>query len=355
MNNLFNKKAITLILVACSFAPGIHADVGFLCATFHHFWGQTQPSDCTGEQTITVIDYISFVNGVCGCLFEDPIVGTMAVVEPRSFMQGSPVGEPCRSSFSENEFHHTITRRILAMQSEVTRGMWADLLTAQPTLPADPTNVALGGGMNQPAQRMWWYEAVFFANLLSEERGFQPAYFKDPQFSIPLTEFNFDSQPIYCDWDANGFRLPFEGEWEHMARGNTFSAFSFYEPQFAVTPGCTSCPNPGDLPFMENHALFCVNNAGESSPVCSKLPNPNGLFDIHGNVGEWCWDVFVVDYPVSPQVDFIQSGSLARVYRGGTWALEPGKLRSARRFSQDADVRYSFVGFRLVRTFPTPN
>lgn len=352
MTQLSKHKATYLILLASLFVPFAHADLGFLCATFHHFWSQSQPSDCTGAQTVTVIDYVAFLNGTCGCLFEDPIVGTMAIVEPRSFMQGSPVGEPCRSSFSEDAFQHTVTRRILAMQGEVTRGMWADLLIAKPTLPADPTNVAFGGGLNQPAQRVTWYEAVFFANLLSELRGLQPAYFKDAQFSIPLTEFNYLSLPIYCDWDATGFRLPFEGEWEHLARGNTTSAFSFYEPQFAITPGCTSCPSLGDLPFMENYAVFCVNNTGESSPICSKLPNPNGLYDIHGNVGEWCWDVYVSPYPTTPQVDFIQGGSLGRVYRGGTWGLEPGKLRSARRFVQDPDVRYSLVGFRLVRTFP---
>ncbi len=277
----------------------------------------------------------------------DRIVGVLRFVPAGTFTQGSPADEPCRQS-DETQFSHTLTRNLAVMETEVTRQMWADLLAAQPTLPADPTDTTYGAGMSNPVQNNTWYEAVLFANLLSFQQGLTRCYYTDAGFTTPIDATNYTAGNYHCDFAATGYRLLTEGEWEYCCRAGTATPFWIAEPNY--TSGiCYSC-TPGLLPNLESVAVFCANDPGATAEVATKLPNPWGLFDTHGNVWEWCWDWYGT-YPTGSTTNHLgaESGSY-RVNRGGCWYNSAGNCRSAYRYGFAPDYRGNQLGFRLART-----
>ena len=294
----------------------------------------------------------------CGVLFlaaaafaaadADPIAGAMHFVPAGSFTQGSPAGEACRVA-NESRFTHTLTGDLLVMETEVTRAMWASLRAVQPTLPADPTDTAQGSGTSNPVQSVTWFEAALFANLLSTQNGFSPCYYTDAGLTVPLDASDDPNGDIYCDWSADGYHLPSEGEWEYFARAGTTGPFSADEGNYSAST-CGSCA-AGALPALEAAAWFCANGGNATHPVGRKAANPWGLKDVHGNVWEWCWDWWG-DYPTGSQTDYRGPGPgmVPHVARGGGWGSLPSQLRSAQRGSGGDPERSPNIGFRLVRS-----
>jgi formylglycine-generating enzyme required for sulfatase activity len=283
----------------------------------------------------------------------DSIVGDLNFVKAGTFTQGSPADEFCRQ-LDEDQFTHQLTRDLAVMVTEVTRQMWADLKTAQPTLPDDPTG-SKTTGPNYPVQSVKWYETVLFANLLSAEQGLQACYYTDPGFSSPVNAANHETDIVYCNFDANGYRLPTEGEWEFSCRAGTTSAFWMDVPNYDWTIcGAGSC-DPGTFPNLENAAWFCANlndPLGDDSPKPAGLkePNPWGLHDVCGNVWEWCWD-WHGDYPNGSVTDYPGSATgTHRILRGAGWMTFSIGCRSAHRRAFTLHNRSDSSGFRLVRT-----
>ena len=268
---------------------------------------------------------------------------------PGEFYQGSPDNEPC-NDVDEPLFEHILTRNIIAMETEITRQMWWDLQMVQPDLVDDPTAELYGDGANNPVQNVTWYEAVLFANILSINNGFTRAYYADAGFTVPIDATNYHSGAVFCDFSADGYRLPTEGEWEHLCRAGTDTPFSCEELSYTdLTCGSPYCV-PGEFPLLEQYCIFCANTLEESSqPVASKMPNPWNLNDVHGNVWEWCWDYYL-EYPEGPVTDYAGPNSgLYKVFRGGGWYSSAQSCRSAFRSFYDAGSRYHILGFRLIR------
>lgn len=271
-------------------------------------------------------------------------------IPPGLYMRGSPDDEPCR--FSDEAQHPvTLTRGFYMMSTEVTRQMWADLKATQPTLPDDPS-LNSSPTINHPVNRVAWFDAVLYANLLSVQNGCTPCYYKDAAFTIPVDITNYDNyEEIYCDFDADGYRLPTEAEWEYAARAETTGPFSTDEPDY-TSANCGTCFPNLELSALDSIAWWCGNSYGYAHPVGTKQPNPFGLYDMHGNVFEWCWDWYG-EYP-SGQVTN-PSGPLSgsyRVLRGGSNNYTARSCRSAFRFFHVASVRNRNHGFRLVRNAP---
>jgi sulfatase modifying factor 1 len=192
--------------------------------------------------------------------------------------------------------------------------------------PGDPK------GADLPINKVSWLDAVDFCNRLSKREGRTPAY-------------AIRSDNVAWKQDADGYRLPTEAEWEYAARGGTETAWSFGD---------------NERPLGE-HAWYWGNAGGRIQSVGEKKPNPFGMFDVHGNVYEWCWDWYGV-YTTNPVMDVTNPGAIVnplgpsagvdRVLRGGSWNFDPRDLRSAYRFRDWPSDRSRLIGFRYVRGLP---
>ncbi len=339
--------AFALALAGAGLAAGGEEKAGISCTA-------TAPKRGSVGQALSFTATVSTTGDLVG---PDPVVGNLRYVLAGSFTQGSPADEPCREpmgSGSETQFTHVLTWNIAVMETEVTRQMWADLKVAQPTLPADPTDTSWGAGMTNPVQAATWYEAVLFANLLSAQRGLTRCYYADAEFTVPVTAANYQTDDVHCDWSADGYRLPTEGEWEYACRAGTTTTFSIAEPNY-LAANCGSEFMSGVYIHLESAAWFWGNSSGinSSSPAGQKAANAWNLKDMHGNVWEWCWDWYAAAYPAGSATDYRgASGGSKRVKRGGCWSSDAQYCRSASRHGRIPSYRVFYLGFRLARSLP---
>lgn len=176
-----------------------------------------------------------------------------------------------------------------------------------------------------PIINVSWYQAVRFCNWLSAKEGLTPCY--------------SESGPeIWCDFQANGYRLPTEAEWEYAARGGKHSKGYLYSGSNQVETVAWYRNNSGST------ILDRITHA-----VGTKAPNEIGLHDMSGNVYEWCWDWYG-DFNAAPQTDPTGPVSgIGRVTHGGCWKSPEVNLRWSYRGVLDPNI-HSYVGFRPVRT-----
>ncbi len=172
-----------------------------------------------------------------------------------------------------------------------------------------------------PVENVNWYDAVEFCNILSMKAGFKPYYNIDKQRKDPENKNGDDflKWTVTVNIGANGFRLPTSDEWEYACRAG--STMDYYW---------------GDS--IDGEYCWYTNNAGgKTHPIGMKKPNAWGLFDMSGNVWEWCYD-WHPDYP-----------GLYRIWRGGSWGLDKNYQKSGCiNYSQPIMKGYN-LGFRIVR------
>jgi len=185
------------------------------------------------------------------------------------------------------------------------------------------------GGKN-PVEQVRWSDAVKYCNARSLKEGLQPCY---------------DLNTWQCNFEANGYRLPTEAEWEYACRAGSKTAYFF-----------------GDSPSkISDYAWVDENSNGKPHPVGQKKPNPWGLYDICGNVWEWCNDFYQVDYyQQSPTEDprGPKEGE-TKVVRGGAWKFSADSCRSGYRYNEapgysDVCFGYDIYGFRCVKNANRP-
>ena len=183
------------------------------------------------------------------------------------------------------------------------------------------------GYADHPAVEVSWYGASAWCNYLSDRDGLNRCY--------SFNDWN-------CDWTKNGYRLPTEAEWEYACRAGTGTAF--YTGR--ITSLLTS-------PSLDAAGWYSNNSGGSTHPVGdpSKTPNAWGLYDMHGNVREWCWSFIYKDFPLRPMTDprGPASGSYPPL-RGGSWGSRARDCRAAERFNNQPDSTGRAWGFRVARS-----
>lgn len=252
----------------------------------------------------------------------DALFPDMAPVEAGSFDMGAAEG------FSDQQPAHTVrlTRNFYIARYAVTFEEY-DRFCADTGRTPPPDR---GGRGAIPVIEVSWYDAAAYCNWLSEKAGLTPCY-------------RGSGKTIQCDFSANGYRLPTEAEWEYAARGGQASQGYLY----------AGGDNPDEV------AWYAANSAGVMHPVGQKKPNELGLYDMSGNLYEWCWDWYDAEYyavspaddpkgPASPPAVTTPRGP-ERVRRSGSWREEEFSVRVTFR-SFDYATYVGDNGFRLVRT-----
>ena len=202
-----------------------------------------------------------------------------------------------------------------------------------------------------PVENISWHEAAAMANELSASASAEQCY--SCSGSGALVTCSFLVNPYLCE----GYRLPTEAEWEYAARAGSEKAFWSSEGAADlqdVAGYYNLCVQDrfldGTSIRLSELSWYCTSSGNTAHEVGLLEPNGLGLYDMHGNVWEWCHDSYDL-YDALPQLDPVQeSGGNTFVIRGGSYTTEPRKVRSAYRGGRAPDERFSDVGMRLVYT-----
>jgi formylglycine-generating enzyme required for sulfatase activity len=238
----------------------------------------------------------------------------MVLIPAGSFMMGSRGGKP-----DEAPAHKVSVGAFLVDVHEVTQEDYGRLVLGNPSHFKGP---------RRPMEQVSWPKAAVYCNARSKGEGLEPCY---------------DEDTAACNFEASGYRLPTEAEWEYAARAGGQAEYSF----------------GGDAARLKDHAWFAENSGETTHPVCEKRPNAWGLYDMHGNVAEWCNDVFDAAYYKAGPVRDPRGPADGKRYvlRGGAWKSSRDASRAAYRVGenpgfQDACFALDAIGFRCVRKAP---
>ena len=253
----------------------------------------------------------------------------------------------------------TLTNGFYMGKYQVTQEQWETVMTGNsngiPTTPSYFTTAnseppALGEAeKKRPVEMVSWYDVLVFCNRLSRNEGLTPVYSisgstnPNDWGNAPTVSNDPTWDAVAMDINAKGYRLPTEAEWEYVSR----AGIDPYEPYNPEWDGVTAATAPGW--YWDNSNS---DGSGQKThEVGKRAANSWGLYDMHGNVYEWCWDWYD-DYATGGNPETDPTGPFSGTYRmirGGSWDLSAGLLRSAYRDYNYPGIRYNYVGFRLVR------
>jgi formylglycine-generating enzyme required for sulfatase activity len=225
---------------------------------------------------------------------------SLVYIPPGSFVMGSPEDEPGRNQ-DEKQYEVTLSRGFYLQSTPVTQSQW------QAVMGDNPASSSAGG--DYPVEKVSWHECQVF-----------------------IKKLNLLGEGVY--------RLPTEAEWEYACRAGGASALGDRELTVLFCE---------DDPFLDEVAWYCGNSDRHAHPVALKNPNAWDLYDMHGNVMEWCQDWYG-EYPAGAATDpaGLPTG-VGRVIRGGSWFSSAKNCRAACRAKWAPNSRSHYLGLRLVK------
>ncbi len=230
------------------------------------------------------------------------------LVEGGTFRMGSNDGNS-----DEKPIHEVAISSFWLSKYQVTQKEWQEVMGSNPSR---------FKGNNLPVEQISWHDAIEYCNKRSIKEGLTPCY-------------SGSGNNVTCNWNADGYRLPTEAEWEYAARGGNKSKGYKYSGSNRL----------GDVAWYDS------NSGSKTHPVGQKSPNELGIYDMSGNVWEWCWDWYDSSYyNKSPKRDprGATSGQY-RLLRGGSWLFNVINCRVAYRSYYTPTNRYRSIGFRVSR------
>jgi acetoin utilization deacetylase AcuC-like enzyme/formylglycine-generating enzyme required for sulfatase activity len=280
------------------------------------------PISCHINRIFFILLLTVLVFGGCGRTEKDVIKpqvittksGVEMVVIPAGWYQ---MGDN-NSSKDESPAHKVMINSFLMDKYEVPQKEFQKHQISDPSHFKNPTN---------PLEQMNWTDAALYCNDRSYAEGLQECY----------NERTWD-----CNFQANGYRLPTEAEWEYACRAGTTTQYSF----------------GNNVRELAKYAWFANNSSKKTHLIGELKPNPWGLYDMHGNVSEWCNDWYQQDYYKNSPQDNPRgpASGKERVLRGGAWNSSAESCRSSYRSSDpsinDTCLSSDAIGFRCVRNIP---
>ncbi|HLP96216.1 MAG TPA: formylglycine-generating enzyme family protein [Saprospiraceae bacterium] len=248
----------------------------------------------------------------------------MVQIPEGEFQMGSVESEPDIYN-SELPQHPVQLDSFWMAEYAVTQELW------QAVMHSDPSDFK---GPLRPVENVSWFDAAVFCNALSKIIGRNPVYLtpgQDPYGWDGKTWKLPNEGPVNINIKADGYRLPTDAEWEYAAKGGAPKPFLY-----------------AGSDLLEQVGWFNGNSERETHDVGLLLPNAWGLYDMSGNVFEWCedwFDKYTAERKINPRCS---AEGVKRVIRGGDWGGHPRHCRSAYRYFNGPGDRYDSVGFRLV-------
>jgi formylglycine-generating enzyme required for sulfatase activity len=248
---------------------------------------------------------------------------------------GTLTKPPANNAYWTASFNSVSLSAFRIGKYEVTQKLWEEIMGNNPSnFPDDP---------QRPVEKVGWYDTLVFCNKLSVKNGFTPVYSIDG--STDTTTWGTVPTNESTKWNnvtivaGNGYRLPTEAQWEYACRAGTTTLYSFGD-EWDSAYGNT-----------RSNSESAIGWDGKTAKVGSFLPNPWGLYDMHGNVDEWCWDKaggFGEYYP-SGEVDPTGGNYGNRVLRGGDYYYTASQATSMYRANGAIYARGTTFGLRVVR------
>ncbi len=321
-----------------------------------HFTGDIGPGIITGVYKHIIWDATADLPFLSSSTVRVKITvdDSMVLIPAGSFNMGNCM-DPNEGWDVEVPVHSVYVSAFYMDKYEVTKSTWDDVYTWAVANGYSFDHAGSGKAADHPVQTINWYDCIKWCNARSEKEGKTPYYYTDATKTTVYKTGNIDIANDWVNWEANGYRLPTEAEWEKAARGGAsghrfpwsdadtithsranYNSDSYYSYDVSPTRGYHPDYNEGTWPY--------------TSPVGSFAPNGYGLYDMAGNVWEWCWDWYGDSY-YSTTPDSNPRGpamGTSRVLRGGGWFHYAFSSRCADRDGSTPASGSVDIGFRCV-------
>ena len=236
--------------------------------------------------------------------------GVSFTMKPIAAVQGAVLGDNSRS---HNQEHSVSLSAYYIGQTEVTQELWRAVMGSNPSSFTD--------SVKNPVEKVSWYDCIKFCNeLTAEVMGEDHCVYKVRGTSVT------------ADFSQKGFRLPTEAEWEYAAMGGKKYKWAGTDSEDR----------------LKKYAWYDANSSGKTHEVGQKEANGYGLYDMSGNVWEWCWDWCSSTTPTGGQDPAGAASGTGRVFRGGSWDISADIAARAVRGLNDPGFRYFSLGLRVV-------